>query len=271
MTLREYLNPDTIILGMRAQSKDAVLQRIAALVSRHPACHVPEGTVYDALLEREALGSTGFEKGVAIPHTRLQGLSDFVVGLVTLPAGLDFESADGQATTIVAFILGPPEHSDQHLQLLSLVSRILSSAVVRDGLLAVTDARAAIGLLERRVPISEVEEECEAGSLVAVFVQAEPAFLPIMQAISAETACASVLKGGDVLESLHVLPLYSRLWGRDLESFHRVIFAVVHRDVARSLSAEISQIARDRAPEGGVLVAVQELSYCYGSLMASRE
>ena len=271
MTLRQHLRSDCITLGLRADSKQAVLSHIAALTSRHPACHASQERVYEALLEREALGSTGFDKGVAIPHTRLEGLSDFVVGLITLPAGVEFDSPDGQATRIVAFILGPPEHGDQHLQELSTISRILSSSVVRDGLLAVDDARAAMGLLQRRVPAPDEGKECEAGAMLSVFVQVEAAFLPIMQAVSAETACASVVEGGDVLESLHVLPLYSRLWARDLEAFHRIIFAVVDRDVARSLAAEISQIAAQRAPGGGVLVAVQELGFCYGSLKASRE
>lgn len=267
MNLRDHVSPDSLSLGFSAANRDEVLRHVASLALRSPACTATEEAVYHALVQRERMGSTGFENGIAIPHARLEGCTDFVVGVVTLPGGVDFRAADGQPTRLVVFILGPPERPGDHVKLLSAVSRALSNRTVRDGLLSAADATAAIDLLDRHTPAAEGQPG-QGGSLVTVFVQIEKAFLDILQAVSSETSCIAVLNASDASEYLHALPLYAVLWNDEPMPFNRVIVASVERRCVPDLTAEIRRIAEDLESETGVLVTVQDLAYCFGSLKA---
>ena len=66
--------------------------------------NVSDEEILNGLQDRESLGSTGFGKGIAIPHCRLKSVSDFVVGIMTVPAGVDFEALDGEAVNFIIFI-----------------------------------------------------------------------------------------------------------------------------------------------------------------------
>ena len=267
MNLRDYVRPDTVSLGFSAGSKDEVLKHIAGLAVRNPACTASEEAVYHALVQRERMGSTGFEKGIAIPHTRLEGCTDFVVGGVILPDGIDFRSADGQPTRLVVYILGPPERPNDHVKLLSAISRALSNPDVREGLLAAPDATAAIDLLGRHAPAPEGQPE-RVGSLVIILVQIEKAFLDILQAVSSETSCISVINASDASEFLHALPLYALLWDDEPMPYQRVVIASVDRSAVPGLTAELRRIVDGLESDTGVLVTVQDLAYCYGLLKA---
>jgi len=267
MNLRDTVHADLVSLDFSARNKDEVLQHIARLATQSPACSVAEDEVYRALQQRERMGSTGFEKGIAIPHTRLEGLTDFVVGVVVLPEGVNFKAADRKPTHLVVYILGPPERPNDHVKLLSAISRALSRSEVREGLLAAPDADAAIELLGRHSPAGEGKPE-RVGSLVTVVVQIEKAFLDVLQSVSSETSDISVLNGSDAAEFLHALPLYAVLWDDEPMPFHRVIIASVERGVVPSLMDELRRIIDNLESERGVLVLVQDLAYCYGSLKA---
>ncbi|MFH1566780.1 MAG: PTS sugar transporter subunit IIA [Gemmatimonadota bacterium] len=266
MNLRDFLRTDCVSLGFRAENKDTVFRHIAALTVRHPVCSATETQVYDALCRRERAGSTGFENGIAIPHTRLAGLPDFVVGAVILSDGVDFGAADGQLTRVVVFVIGPEGRPGDHLKLLSAASRVLASKVVREGLVAASDPAAAVALLDHHAPVPQAGPGGEGFSLVTVSVQVEKAFFDILQAVSSETCNISVHNASDASEYLHRLPLYALLWVDDPRPFHRVVVGVVERQSVPGLTAEIAQIADALECDAGVLVVVQDLAYCRGSL-----
>lgn len=114
-------------------SKKRALEQIANLIGRE----VPEldtQAVYEALIAREKLGSTGFGNGIAIPHCRLQGCESPVSALLHLDAPIDFDAIDGAPVDLLFVLLVPQAATDAHLELLRQIASMLDRKDVRDKL-----------------------------------------------------------------------------------------------------------------------------------------
>ncbi len=119
----DLLAKDGVIANLRASSKKQVLQELA----RHAADAVDQSqrNVFDVLLERERLGTTGIGRGIAIPHGKLPSL-DRVYGLFAkLAAPIDFEAVDDRPVDLVFLLLAPAAAGADHLKALARISRIL--------------------------------------------------------------------------------------------------------------------------------------------------
>jgi len=81
--------------------------------------------IYQSILDREKLLSTGFGLGLAIPHAKLKGISDFIVGLGIHKAGVDFDSFDKDPVRVLVMILGPETPQQEYLKVLSRVTAFL--------------------------------------------------------------------------------------------------------------------------------------------------
>lgn len=122
MHLSDFIDFSAIRTSLTAREKRGLLQRLAQAAASQ--LDMDAGTIADALLEREALGSTGFGGGVAIPHGKVEGL-DRVYGLVArLDQPLDYDAIDKMPVDIVFLILSPPDAGADHLRALAAVSRV---------------------------------------------------------------------------------------------------------------------------------------------------
>ena len=87
----DLLREECIVPNSDFSTKQQVLKAIATVAKKSPLLkNISENEIYTALEEREAIGSTGFESGIAIPHCRLEEVTDFVVGIISVPGGVDF-------------------------------------------------------------------------------------------------------------------------------------------------------------------------------------
>lgn len=119
----EFLAQDCIHCNLRATSKKQALQELARRAAAATGIH--ERTIFDHLLERERLGTTGVGRGIAIPHARLPQL-DKVYGLFArLERPVDFEAVDDQPVDLVFLLLAPQQAGADHLKALARVSRLL--------------------------------------------------------------------------------------------------------------------------------------------------
>jgi nitrogen PTS system EIIA component len=126
MIISEILNPQSIACRETAGSKKRVLEKVSRLLAASQGLN--EVVVFDKLLERERLGSTGLGHGVAIPHCRLQEAQTAAVALMTLQAGVNFEARDGKPVDIV-FALVVPEHcTETHLKILANAAEMFSDS-----------------------------------------------------------------------------------------------------------------------------------------------
>ncbi|MFC6336228.1 PTS IIA-like nitrogen regulatory protein PtsN [Pseudomonas sp. CCM 7891] len=131
--LENILTPGRSLVNVPGGSKKRALEQIANLIGRE----VPEldtQDVYEALIAREKLGSTGFGNGIAIPHCRLKGCKDPVSALLHLDLPIDFDAIDGAPVDLLFVLLVPEAATDAHLELLRQIASMLDRKEVRDRL-----------------------------------------------------------------------------------------------------------------------------------------
>lgn len=117
------LEPEAIIPNLRVNSKKQILQEIAAKAAE--LTKLPERDIFDVLLERERLGTTGVGNGIAIPHGKLNALPSLFGLFAKLERPVDFESIDDQPVDLVFLLLAPEGAGADHLKALARISRTL--------------------------------------------------------------------------------------------------------------------------------------------------
>ncbi|HFD81428.1 MAG TPA: PTS IIA-like nitrogen-regulatory protein PtsN [Gammaproteobacteria bacterium] len=125
MQISELLLPERIACQRQGSSKKRALEELARLL----AGALPDfndGEIFESLISRERLGSTGLGRGVALPHGRLKGLKAPVAALLTLQQGVDFDAIDGQPVDLLFALLVPDESTDEHLQILARLAEMFS-------------------------------------------------------------------------------------------------------------------------------------------------
>jgi PTS system nitrogen regulatory IIA component len=145
MEIRDLLDMRGVIPRLHVTSKKQLLQELAARAAQLSGLH--ERTIFDALLERERLGSTGSGRGIAIPHARLAGLERLVGVFVRLDEPVNFESVDGRPVDLVFMLLAPSSAGADHLKALSSISRLLRREEVIERLRGSDRAEAIFALL----------------------------------------------------------------------------------------------------------------------------
>lgn len=123
MNISNILTEQNILLGLKSGSKREFLQDLAQKVSE--ICGIDALTIFDSLLERENLGSTGFGDGTALPHSRFTGL-DKVYAFFAKPSyPVDFDAVDNKPVDLVFLLMSPEGNGADHLTALAMLSRIL--------------------------------------------------------------------------------------------------------------------------------------------------
>ena len=133
MKLSEILSPDCIRLDSDASSKKRVLE-IASQLLADTDKSLSQREVFDCLIAREKLGSTGLGQGVAIPHGRVAGLDRTIGVFLRLPGGVDFDAPDGAPVDLVFALLVPKESTEEHLQVLASIAGYFDSKGSGDAL-----------------------------------------------------------------------------------------------------------------------------------------
>ncbi|MCB1488313.1 MAG: PTS IIA-like nitrogen regulatory protein PtsN [Bauldia sp.] len=145
MDLGDLIAPDAVIGSLKANSKKQVIQAIAEKAAAKTG--IPEREIFETLLQREKLGSTGVGGGIAIPHGKLPGL-DSIFGLFArLPKPIDFEALDDQPVDLVFLLLAPEGAGADHLKALARIARHLRKGGVANKLRASTDKAALHAVL----------------------------------------------------------------------------------------------------------------------------
>lgn len=123
MRLSEFLDFDAIKPALSAGNKRALLQQLANLAGTR--LEVAPGAVLETISEREKLASTGIGQGVAIPHGKVEGLSQIYCLLVRLSEPVRYKAIDGAPVDLVFLLLSPPEAGADHLKALAAISRVV--------------------------------------------------------------------------------------------------------------------------------------------------
>ena len=145
MEIEDLLSAENVLADFKASSKKQTIQALARKLA--DAASLDNRIVFDKLLERERLGSTGVGKGVAIPHARIDGLKRIVGLFARLTNPIDFNSVDDQPVDIVFMLLAPTDAGADHLKALARISRLLRDEKTLTKLRLTTDASALYAML----------------------------------------------------------------------------------------------------------------------------
>jgi nitrogen PTS system EIIA component len=145
MEISDLIEPRAVMASLRAANKKQALQEIARRASEITG--EPERAIFDVLIERERLGTTGVGSGIAIPHGKLSALKRLYGVFARLETAIDFESIDGQPVDLVFLLLAPAGAGADHLKALARVSRLLRDRTVCEKLRGSDNAEALYALL----------------------------------------------------------------------------------------------------------------------------
>jgi nitrogen PTS system EIIA component len=123
MALADLLHQDAIIPALKVNSKKQLLQELAAKASKITG--LSEREIFDVVLQRERLGSTGVGNGIAIPHGKLASVRSIVGVFARVESPVDFEALDDQPVDLVFLLLAPEGAGADHLKALSRIARVL--------------------------------------------------------------------------------------------------------------------------------------------------
>ena len=144
----EFLySSESVIVDLSISSQKQLFQEMAKAIIDANGLDVTVRDIVSAAVERERLGSTGVGNGVALPHARIDGIDQVMVGFARLTDPLDFDSVDNRPVDLVAFLLAPSDAAGAHLRALARVSRQLRREEKRAKLRAAPDAQSLFTLL----------------------------------------------------------------------------------------------------------------------------
>ncbi len=123
MLISDFLTPQDVFPDLKASSKKQALQELACFAADRLG--VEDRAVFDVLVERERLGTTGFGNGVAIPHGRMPGLNRLSMMFARLSSPVAFDAVDGRPVDLLFLLLTPENAGADHLTALAKASRIL--------------------------------------------------------------------------------------------------------------------------------------------------
>lgn len=146
MKIMDFLNEKAVSANLKAQDKAGVIRELVEMLSKAGAIKDKEELI-NALLSREALGSTGIGQGIGIPHSKSNKVKELVAAFGLSRKGVNFESLDGEPVYIFFLLVAPEESAGPHLKALARISRLLKDKYFRDILREAKDEKDIIRII----------------------------------------------------------------------------------------------------------------------------
>jgi len=150
MKIMDFLSKDAIIIDIKSAKKEDVINELVnALVNAGEIDKQRCPKIMEALMSREALGSTAIGQGVAIPHAKSDCVAKLVAAFGLSKKGIDFDSLDGEPAYIFFLLLAPQDYAGPHLKALARISRLLKDKYFRDSLRACEDSKSVVKIISQ--------------------------------------------------------------------------------------------------------------------------
>ncbi|MDR0723751.1 MAG: PTS sugar transporter subunit IIA [Endomicrobium sp.] len=148
MKIMDFLSQDAIIVDLKATDKKAAIIELVDALEKTKKIKKTD-KIINVVLEREKLGSTGIGQGVAIPHAKIDVLTEQMGVLGISHKGIEFNSLDGELVHIVFLLVGPVEVAGQHLKALSRISRLFKDKFLRQAIREVKTAEDVVKIIQQ--------------------------------------------------------------------------------------------------------------------------
>ena len=130
MLLEEIIKPDSVLCNAQARSKKHCLEILSELLVRQIP-HLASEDIFERLIERERLGCTSLDQGVAFPHCRVDGIANNTAALIKLSEPVDFDSSDGELVDIVFGMMVPADINASHQANVRSIAELLGDTSLR--------------------------------------------------------------------------------------------------------------------------------------------
>ena len=145
MDIADLITPRSVVAQLRAPNKRHALQELARRAAAMSGLN--ERAIFDVLIERERLGSTGIGMGIGIPHGKLPGLTRLYGIFARLERPIPFEAIDDQPVDLIFLLLAPANCGADHLKALAKVSRMLRDRILCEKMRGSTSCDAIYALM----------------------------------------------------------------------------------------------------------------------------
>ncbi len=147
MALIDLISTEVVRLPITSASKPDIIRELLEVLQS--AGRLTEfDKAYEAVLSREALGSTGLEHGIAVPHAKTDSVADLTMAIGISPEGVDFDALDGQPSHLFFMMLAPPDKSGPHIEALAEIARITRSRAFSRLLLSAASREEVVELFQ---------------------------------------------------------------------------------------------------------------------------
>lgn len=154
MFSESFLTIERVSHQKRVRSKKRALEEVSKLFTQTLQGKTQD-EIFDGLLERERLGSTGVGQGIALPHARMSGVEEAYGALIMLEEGAEFDALDQKPVDIIFGLLVPEEATEEHLQILAKLASLLGDGDFCSRLRKAKDKEQLLQVFLKTQPISE--------------------------------------------------------------------------------------------------------------------
>ncbi len=148
MRLTDFISPEAVIANLKATNKKQLLLELSERAAKLSGLSARE--IFDALLHRERLGSTGIGEGIAIPHGKLTKVKSIFGLFARLERPIDFDSLDGAPVDLIFLLLAPEASGADHLKALACGARMLRDPGLVTALRATRNSEGLYSLMEQQ-------------------------------------------------------------------------------------------------------------------------
>jgi len=258
-------------VDLRASGKDEALRALAGFaVKSEKAAGLDADAVYTLLAERETQGSTGFGNEIAIPHARVEGMTEFLLFVVTAPRGVEFDALDKKKVKLFFVILGPAESVTEHLQILATVSRAIGHANVKNELIRSTTATSLYEAFLRNAGESP-DERAPQRKMQMLFLNLydEDLLYPILEVFIEEGIDgATILDSTGMGRYISNVPLFADFIGfmRQNKNQSKTLISLVPEDRVGELVSRIEEVTGDLDKKQGAMIMVLDIAFTRGTM-----
>ncbi len=272
MDISKYLAPESCTITLAGKTKDEVIRSLAELIMKSPnAAGAELDDIELGLLEREKLGSTGFGKGIAIPHCKIAGMKNFVLALGISTGGILFDAMDNRSVHEFCAIVGPPEEPEKHLRLLAVASRVFGAGRSRYEMLSSSTSFALREAFLYHASPATALDSCKDSSfnrLMMVVVQEDDIYSDIIELFLEMGLPGAVTHEGNLMgQILSGAPVFAGFLDvlGSSKPEPRTIFVLVPADMLDDIVASIEEITGDLDNHRGACIIVLSPDIVKGS------
>lgn len=146
MALIELLEEKIVKIPLTAFDKEGIIRELVDVLTQAGKVDDPEA-LYQAVLAREKLGSTGLEDGFAVPHGKTAGVKDLAIAIGIAPQGVNFNSADGEPSKLFFLIAAPPDKAGPHIEALAEIAKLSRSKAICNAMVNAKTPAEVVALL----------------------------------------------------------------------------------------------------------------------------